>query len=200
MKSERGKKINPSIHSRKGQVTAIFTVIAILTVSPVTCKCDAFAHLDGNRLWLCVHFIKFLYEGMILCTVCSVSEYIKGENIICFPRRIGFMCCKCLIWRNGFVRDYCQYCLFMNQNLFSNCKQLEAEHLGQESAENFATSRYCLCRGSVYLGWNTGQLWKAKWRNKLPSMEQKLPSMEQGQQSQHEWKHRICSSRTIPFP
>lgn len=138
-------------------------------------------------------FIKFLCEGMILCTVCSVSEYIKGENIMYFPRRIGFMCCKCLIWRNGFVRNYCQYCLFMNQNLFSNRKQLEAEHLGQESAENFATSRYCLCRGSVYLGWNTGQLWKAKWRNKLPSVEQ-------GRQSRHKWKYRICSSRTIPFP
>lgn len=140
---------------------------------------------------MCSFFIKFLYEGMILCTVCSVSEYIKGENIMCFLRRMGFICCKCLIWRNGFVRDYCQYCLFMNQNLFSNRKQLEAEHLGQESAENFATSRYCLCRGSVYLGWNTGQLWKAKWRNKLPSMEQ-------GQQSQHEGKCRICSSRIVP--
>lgn len=59
--------------------------------------------------------------------------------------------------------------------------------------KNFATSGYCLCRGSVYLGWNTGQLWQAKWRNKLPSMEQ-------GQQSWHEWKYRICSSRIVPFP
>jgi len=27
-------------------------------------------------------FIKFLYEGMILCIVCSVSEYIKGKHTV----------------------------------------------------------------------------------------------------------------------
>lgn len=146
---------------------------------------------DGYGHLLLFYEICWWGNDAMYCTQCF--RVSTGENIAYFPWRAGFLCCTCLIGSSGFVKDYCQYCPFMNQNLFSSCKQLEAEHLGQESAENFATSRYCLCRGFVDPGWNTGQLWKAKLRNKPPSAEQ-------GQQSWHKRRYGIGSSRAIPLP
>lgn len=183
MKSrKKNNNNNNEIHS----FSAIFVIIAkahSICPYPQWYASEMYLHTlmeAGYSYIFLFYYISLWGNDIMYCTQCF--WVYKGENIVHFPWRIGFMCCKCLIWSNGFVRDYCQYCLFMNQNLFSNRKQLETEHLGQESAENFATSRYCLCSGSVYLGWNTGQLWKAKLRNKPPSTEQ-------GQRSWHKSKY-----------
>lgn len=185
-----------SIYSERGGVIAILPLPSYHSACPHPQQHTTrmYSHTlveDGYGYLLLFYSICLWGNDTVYCMQCF--WVYKGEIITYFPWRTGFMCCTCLIGSNGLVKDYCQHCLFMNQNLFSSWKQLEAEHLGQESAENFATSRYCLCRGFVYPGWNTGQLWKAKLRNK-PS------SMEQGQQSWHKRRYRIGSSRTIPFP